>query len=123
MAKILLVDDDVNLVTILSLSLEIYDHTVTGVYCGEEALEVLKVHTVDIIFLDQMMPGMNGLETLQEIKKLVNYPPPVVLYTAFADTQLRQQAESIGVAAVVEKPTQVEYFLELISNLAEVVVN
>jgi len=118
MSRILIVDDDVNLVLILSLSLEVYEHEVHKAYSGEGALDFLRVNDVDIVFLDHMMPGMNGLETLQHLKLMNKYPPPVVLYTAFANTQVRQQAEAIGVAAVVEKPAKVEFFLELINKLA-----
>jgi len=69
-----------------------------------------------------MMPGMNGLETLQHLILMNKYPPPVVLYTAFANTQVRQQAEAIGAAAVVEKPAKVEFFLELINKLARAAI-
>jgi len=117
MPRILIVDDDVNLVLILSLSLEVHGHEVHKAYSGEDALDFLRVNTVDIVFLDHMMPGMNGLETLQQINMMSTNPPPVVLYTAFASTQVRQQADAIGAAAVVEKPTKVEFFLELIQEL------
>jgi CheY-like chemotaxis protein len=122
MPRILIVDDDVNLVLILSLSLEVHGHEVHKVYSGEGALDFLRVNDVDIIFLDHMMPGMNGLEALQHINMMNTYPPPVVLYTAFADTYVREQADAMGAAAVVEKPAKVEFFLELIDKLSRAVL-
>jgi len=122
MPRILLVDDDVNLVLILSLSLEVHGHEVHKAYNGEDALDFLGVNAVDIVFLDHMMPGMNGLETLQHLNMMSTNPPPVVLYTAFADTKLHKEADAMGAAAVVEKPAKVEFFLELINKLSRAAI-
>lgn len=68
------------------------------------------------------MPGINGLETLRQPTMLNTNTPPVILYTAFADTQFHKEANALGAAAVVEKPAKVEFFLELIKELARAAI-
>ncbi len=68
-ARVLIVDDnEMNLEVIGSL-LEETKIRVTTASSGPECLELLKEKTFDVVFLDQMMPGMSGTQTLTEIKK------------------------------------------------------
>ena len=68
MAKILLVDDDAELTDLLSQLLELEGFEVNVVRNGREALTALD-RTYDLVLLDVMMPVLNGIETLQQIRK------------------------------------------------------
>jgi len=67
---IMLVDDEVAFVETMAKRLTKRNIEIISAFSGEECLETLKTHqTLDVIILDVMMPGMDGLETLKNIKK------------------------------------------------------
>ncbi len=105
-AKVLVVDDiDINL-TIAEAMLEEYKMTVRSVISGADAVEAVKTEDFDIIFMDHMMPEMDGVETTARIKMLggTKAEIPVIALTANAvDTAQRMFLEN-GFAGVVAKP-------------------
>ncbi len=66
---IMLVDDEEDFVEMLSLRLKETGENVVAAYNGQECLDTLEKSEIDVIILDVKMPGMDGIETLQEIKK------------------------------------------------------
>ena len=70
LANVLLVDDEAEFVETFSERLELRDLTIFKAFNGEEALQALeKNHDMEVVILDVKMPGMDGIETLTEIKK------------------------------------------------------
>ncbi len=67
--SILIVDDEENILELVELHLRKEGYTVYKASTGEEALGVLRIHRVDLIVLDLMLPGMDGLEVCRRIKK------------------------------------------------------
>ncbi len=84
MKKILLVDDEESIHLLYRDELEEEGYEVYSAYSGEEALEKLRELSLDLIILDINMPGMNGLETLRQIKEL-NPALPVILCSAYEE--------------------------------------
>lgn len=84
MKNILLVDDEESIHLLYSDELEEEGYKVYSAYSGEEALEKLQTLNADLIILDINMPGMNGLETLRQIKEL-NPALPVILCSAYEE--------------------------------------
>lgn len=74
---------------------------------GQDALKLASTLRPDLIVLDLCMPGMNGLETAQELKNLT-LPTRVILYSLNAEDMLIAQALASGVAAVVSKAEGVQ---------------
>jgi DNA-binding response OmpR family regulator len=72
MARILVADDEVNLVNILEKSLVRDGHTVVTAYDGIEALRRLSLGDIDLVVIDMVMPNMNGLDAIKEMQK--KYP-------------------------------------------------
>ncbi len=70
MARILIVDDDVNTCQSLTAALSKEGHQVFEAHSGKEALEKIRSQEVDLAVIDLMMPGMNGLEFFQTLKAL-----------------------------------------------------
>ncbi len=69
-ANVLLVDDEVDFVETFSERLVMRNLEISKAFSGEEALQALeKNHNLEVVFLDVKMPGMDGIETLAEIKK------------------------------------------------------
>jgi len=82
-SKILLVDDEIDTLLPLKLSLEAEDYLVLGASNGFEALELAKTNIPDLILLDIMMPGMDGYEVCAQLKKdPVMRNIPVIMLTA-----------------------------------------
>lgn len=75
--RVLLVDDEKDFVEMLSLRLQEAGEKVSAAYSGKECLDTLEKTNIDVVVLDIKMPGMDGMETLGEIRKRFPYlfPP------------------------------------------------
>ena len=104
-ARALIIDDnDMNLDVIGSL-LEDTKIRVTTAESGKECLEILKENTFDLIFLDQMMPGMSGIQTLAEMKRQhLAENTPVIALTADAIVGARDNYIKEGFSDYLSKP-------------------
>jgi len=80
MIKILWADDEIDLLKPHIIYLEGKGYDLTSAKSGDEALDILEVKKFDLIFLDENMPGLSGLETLNILKE--KYPnTPVIMIT------------------------------------------
>jgi DNA-binding NtrC family response regulator len=77
--RILLVDDEEDLVEFLAHRLLKRGFTVTATVSGQEALEVVKRQTFDVAILDQKMPGMDGIELLEKVKEIQPFLEVIML--------------------------------------------
>jgi len=102
-ARILVVDDNEDVVELLELLLTHHGLHVLKAYGGEECLDLVRREMVDLIVLDVMMPGTDGLTVCRELKR--DYPElPIILLTARDDMATRSEAMSLGVCEFVTKP-------------------
>lgn len=115
-AQLLLVDDDLSLLKLLSLRLESAGHKVTTAESGPEALEILKQYTPDLVLSDLRMDEMDGLTLFDEIQTL--YPGlPVIILTAHGTIPDAVQATRRGVAGFLTKPVDKNQLFALIDEL------
>ena len=115
-AQLLLVDDDLSLLKLLSLRLESAGHLVTTAESGPEALEILKQMTPDLVLSDLRMDEMDGLTLFDEIQSL--YPGlPVIILTAHGTIPDAVQATRCGVAGFLTKPVDKNQLFSLIDEL------
>lgn len=111
-AKILVVDDVPENLSILFDFLLGNHYQVLIAQDGEGALEVLKVEQVDLILLDVMMPGLNGFEVCQQLKANPSTCDiPVIFMTALSDTADKLKGFAVGAIDYVAKPIQQEEVL------------
>lgn len=103
MLKVLLIDDDKELLELLEEYLTNNDMEVYKASCGEKALEMLKEDRFDIAILDVMMPKMNGLEVLKRINNEYNYLP-VIMLTAKGEEVDRILGLEMGADDYIPKP-------------------
>src|SRR5690554_8197403 len=89
--NILWVDDEIDLLKPHILFLEKKNYSVTTCQSGMEALEILDDKNFDIVFLDENMPGLSGLETLNEIKEKRD-TLPVVMITKSEEEYIMEEA-------------------------------
>lgn len=117
--RILVVDDDRDFTESIGELIVLEGHQPVLAYNGVEALKIFKQNNIDIILLDFRMPGLNGIETLSEIRKL-NLSVPVVIMTAYASTELTKDAIKHGAIEVINKPFNINKLMEVISSIKQV---
>ena len=115
--RILLVDDEREFVRILSERLKFRGIEVSVAYGGEEALAVLKRENVDAVVLDVRMPGMDGIETLREIKVLTPRTP-VILLTGHAAIEAAMEGIKCGASDYLIKPVELQHLLEKLEQVS-----
>lgn len=105
---VMLVDDEVPFVETTTKRLEKRNLKIIKAFSGEEALETLKTHrNTDVVILDVKMPGMDGLETLTELKK--QYPLiEVVMLTGHATVESAIEGMKLGAYDYLMKPCEIE---------------
>ena len=101
--QILWVDDEIDLLKPHILFLEQKGYNLTSCTNGADAIELVKKSNFDIIFLDENMPGINGLETLSEIKQLQSNLP-VVMITKSEEEYIMEEAIGSKIADYLIKP-------------------
>jgi two-component system KDP operon response regulator KdpE len=100
--RVLIVDDEPNLVDAIRLYLEMEGYVILTAMSGREAIEKLRDLLPDLIILDVMMPGMDGFETLREIRKASNVP--VIMLTARGEEDDKVRGLRLGADDYVAKP-------------------
>ncbi len=101
--RVLLVDDEKDFVEMLSLRLNEVGEKVTAAYSGKECLETLENKEIDVVILDIKMPGMDGMETLREIKK--RFPlVEVIMLTGHGSTETAVEGMKMGAFDYLMKP-------------------
>jgi DNA-binding NtrC family response regulator len=113
--RILIVDDDRQMVRTLSDIFELRGWEVAGVYSGEEAVEMVKTRPFDIVLMDILMPGMNGVEALRQVRSS-NGAIRVLLMTAHSGNELVRQAERDGAIRILSKPIVIPELLEFLES-------
>lgn len=108
MARILVVDDDINNRLLLRLVLEHAGHEIREASDGGEALASANASKPDLIIMDLHMPGMDGIEFINALRADAALAKTrVALYTATVpDESMRQFMELAGIGSVIEKPSE-----------------
>jgi len=105
--KVLFVDDEMDFLETLMKRMKRRGVDVEGVGSGEEALKVLENKQVDVVVLDVKMPGMDGIETLREIKK--RYPLiEVIMLTGHANVEVAIEGMELGAFDYLMKPMAID---------------
>jgi len=108
--NVLLVDDETEFLDTLVKRIKKRDVNVTGVESGEKALAFLNEHAVDVVVLDVRMPGMDGIETLRELKK--RHPlVEVILLTGHASLEVAIEGMELGAFDYLMKPIDIDELL------------
>lgn len=119
--KILVVDDDLMTVTMMSRGIMNMGYEVLKGYSGQEALSIIKQNTVDLIIIDQLMPKMNGIKACALIKSDKRYRNiPVIILTASADDSVKKLSEEVGADAFCNKPMDIHVLEMKIKELLKI---
>lgn len=113
--RILVVEDDPSVAQVLADVLRFEGHDVLVALDGVEALNVLETTTVDGVFLDLVMPGLDGLTVLSRVR--IRYPTlPVVILSAHAETEETRRARELGAVDIITKPTALRELSEALAR-------
>lgn len=112
-SKILLVDDEVVFTRNMKRLLDARDYRTLAVNSGAEAIRALENDTFDVVVLDLKMPGMDGLATLKEIKKLGLFTQTLML-TGHGSIDSALEAVKLGAYDYLTKPCQID---ELVAKI------
>ena len=108
MARILIVDDEIAIVDVLTTFLEEKEHKVFAAYDGEEAIEIAKRERPHVILLDVYLPKKDGLEVLKAVKE-IDDSIGVIVITAFKESDVAKRALELGAFDYINKPFDFDY--------------
>ena len=116
--NVLIVDDEDDFRETLVKRLQKRRLNVFGAESGQTALDLMKAHLFDVVILDVKMPGMNGLDTLREMKKK-NPLMEVILLTGHASMESGVEGMHLGAFDYVMKPVNIDDLMEMIRQAYE----
>ena len=102
MYRILICDDQTDIVNALKIYLQPEGYELFEAYNGEQAVELCREHQMDLILLDVMMPVMDGIAATAEIRKFSN--APIILLTAKSETEDKVLGLNVGADDYITKP-------------------
>ena len=117
LAHILVVDDDDGIRSLVKKFLNENNYLVTTADSAEDASEKIKIIKFDLIVLDIMMPGKNGLEFIEENKK--NLDTPIILLTAKGEAKERIEGLEVGADDYLPKPFEPKELILRIKNILD----
>jgi len=118
MTRVLIVDDDCDHAESLADVIEMRGHTAQLAYSGEEAIDYFRATDFDFVLLDVKLPGINGVDTFLEMKK-IRPTAQVMMMTGYSVEQLVAQAIEGGALGVLHKPFAATQILELLSKVKQ----
>ena len=115
--RVLVVEDTADIRELLEEILRFEGYEVVSAEDGNGALEELQRAAFDLVLTDLMMPGMNGLDLLDELKKRIEHAPPVIAMSAFE--RFRDEACQRGAAAFFGKPVDIDVLLREVQRVMD----
>jgi DNA-binding NtrC family response regulator len=113
--KVLLVDDEKDFVNSLSERIQMRELDSKIAYNGEQALELVTDEIPDVVVLDLRMPGIDGLEVLERLKK--NYPNvQVIILTGHGSDEDERVSKRLGAYDYLQKPVSIDKLIQSIKS-------
>ena len=116
--KILWADDEIDLLKPQIMYLEAKGYEITPVTNGHDAIDLVKENDYDVVFLDESMPGLTGLETLPKIKAIKHFLP-VVMITKNEEEDLMEEAIGSQITDYLIKPVKSQQILLTLKKIVE----
>jgi len=115
MAKILIVDDDPDILIVIQRLLETDGHEAVTADSGMKALKLIELDEYDLVISDLRMPSMDGIALLRELKAL-RPSLPVILVTAYASVETAAESVRLGASDYLFKPFKVKDLLSAVAR-------
>ncbi|PRY65711.1 response regulator receiver protein [Vreelandella songnenensis] len=118
MAKVLIVDDEPNIVLSIEFLMEQAGFEVISAADGEQAIERVGTDTPDIILLDISLPGMSGFDVLEALRsRPTTAQLPIIMLTAHGREVEREKGAALGASAYITKPFSTQALVEQVQTL------
>ncbi len=115
--RVLLVDDDAEIVESLRLALEANGYTVLVARDGNQGLALSERENPDLVILDMMMPKRSGFLVLEKMRRTRETPMRVIMITANEGSRHKAYAEMLGVDDYIRKPFPMDRLIESVQRL------
>lgn len=116
--KILLTDDEANIVRVVTARLKAHGYEVIAAADGEEALQLARREKPDLLLLDILLPRLDGFKVCQQLKADASWKQvPIVLFSAKTQDIDRQIGLESGADAYISKPFQPDLLIQTIQDL------
>ncbi len=115
MSKVLVIDDQPGIRRLLVEVLAEEGYTVITASNGYEGVQQVKDEHPNLILMDMKMPGMDGIETLRELKR-IGEADKVIMMTAYGELELVTQAQQLGAYAYITKPFDIIKLCQMVSD-------
>ncbi len=120
MKKILIVDDEADVVEVIEMLLKSEAYDVLKAYDGKEALGILEDDTPDLVILDIMMPEIDGVEVCRRMRKLEKMKEvPIIMFSAKLSAQDKKNSFDAGADGFITKPFNARGFISGIKTYLE----
>lgn len=114
--KVLVVEDSKINARVAQITLEKLNCKVEIVENGKECLEIMKNNHYDLVFMDIMMPVMDGIEAFNKLKEIENFNTPVITFTADNENGAKEKYLSMGFNDYLSKPIKTEDVKKIIDK-------
>jgi CheY-like chemotaxis protein len=114
--RILVIDDHPAVALLVAEALENEGHQAFVAGSGEEGLQVIQQNPLDAVFLDIVMPGIDGIEVLRRIREKHANLPVIILSGRVTEGQI-ETARELGVTDVLRKPAPLKYFARALARV------
>jgi len=115
--EILVIDDEPIVGELLRASLEMCGYRITTTTSGRQGLELIAARRFDLIFLDLVMPELDGSEVFRRIRE-IDRDTTVAIITAYADSELMMKAMEYGPFLVIKKPFSIVEVIEAVRSFS-----
>ncbi|TWU56129.1 response regulator transcription factor [Rubripirellula reticaptiva] len=117
--KILVVDDDFEIIESVRYALEGAGYQVVIARDGNQALALAERENPDLMVLDMMMPKRSGFLVLEKLRRLRDVPLPVIMITGNEGSRHKAYAELLGVSDYIRKPFAMDRLIEAVGKLLD----
>jgi DNA-binding response OmpR family regulator len=115
--RILLVDDDYEIVESMRIALEAHHYEILVARDGNQGLVMAERENPDLVILDMMMPKRSGFLVLEKLRRTRPVPMRVIMITANEGSRHKAYAEMLGVDDYIRKPFPMDRLMESVSRL------
>ena len=116
-SNIVIVDDFENTLWVIEFTLKPLRPTIFKATNGKEALKYFDGRQIDLVITDLNMPVMNGIELVEEIRKIPKYEfIPIIMLTTETSSEKKRKADEVKVTAWIQKPFKQERFMKVIQK-------
>ena len=115
--KILIIDDDQEIVESVQLALEAKGYRVFSGSDGNQGLVLTERESPDLVILDMMMPKRSGFLVLEKLRRTLRMPVRIIMITANEGNRHKNYAETLGVDDYIRKPFPMDRLLESVERL------